>query len=27
VWDMAPDREAEKRIVEAHREIFAPLAG
>ena len=27
VWDMAPDREAEKRIVEAHRQIFAPLAG
>jgi glycine/D-amino acid oxidase-like deaminating enzyme len=27
VWDMAPDREAEKRIVEAHRQIFARLAG
>jgi glycine/D-amino acid oxidase-like deaminating enzyme len=24
-WDLSPDREAEKRVIEAHQRIFAPL--
>ena len=24
-WDMSPDREAEKRVIEAHQRIFTPL--
>jgi D-amino-acid oxidase len=27
VSDVTPDREAEKRVIEAHQRIFAPLAG
>ncbi len=26
IWDLEPDREAEKRVIEAHQRIFSPLA-
>jgi glycine/D-amino acid oxidase-like deaminating enzyme len=26
-WDMSPDREAEKKVIEAHQRIFTPLLG
>ena len=25
VWDLSPDREAEKQVIEAHQRIFSPL--